>query len=66
MASPAEMRWAMAVSQVRPPSSSSEFARDERKLQSPASRWLYARSSSCKFVRDPKDGTIPVSPVATR
>uniref|UniRef100_A0A0D9YP56 Uncharacterized protein n=1 Tax=Oryza glumipatula TaxID=40148 RepID=A0A0D9YP56_9ORYZ len=35
------------------------FARDERKLQSPASSWLYPRSRSCKFGKDPKDGTIP-------
>uniref|UniRef100_A0A0E0CHS2 Uncharacterized protein n=1 Tax=Oryza meridionalis TaxID=40149 RepID=A0A0E0CHS2_9ORYZ len=37
----------------------SKFARDERKLQSPASSWLYPRSRSCKFGKDPKDGTIP-------
>uniref|UniRef100_A0A0E0G2S5 Uncharacterized protein n=1 Tax=Oryza nivara TaxID=4536 RepID=A0A0E0G2S5_ORYNI len=37
----------------------SQFARDERKLQSPASSWLYARSRSCKFGKDPKDGTTP-------
>uniref|UniRef100_A0A0D9YP61 Uncharacterized protein n=1 Tax=Oryza glumipatula TaxID=40148 RepID=A0A0D9YP61_9ORYZ len=42
------------------------FARDERKLQSPASSWLYPRSRSCKFGKDPKDGTTPVSPVAVR
>uniref|UniRef100_A0A0D9YP66 Uncharacterized protein n=1 Tax=Oryza glumipatula TaxID=40148 RepID=A0A0D9YP66_9ORYZ len=43
-----------------------QFARDERKLQSPASRWLYARSRYLKFGNNPKDGTTPVSPVATR